>query len=359
MARGPRGRGRAREIAVLLSAVPIGCGEPEGAEAGPGTTGLDSSPNVTTGSESTTALGDASTTLDTADGDTAAPGVDSGSTTSGPPEDPPIVFDLGIQPDAPVLDPLGCGGIDFLFVVDNSGSMTVQQAQLLNSFNGFIGAIQNSIEQTSSYHVGVITSDNYIGNATGCQTIGDLVTQTAGSQSSNSVCEPFAEGGRFATEQDNLPVKFPCMAQVGTTGSPIEQPVTATIAALDPAKAEPGGCNEGFLREDAILVVVIVTDDPVIPFDVDDAHPNTDTSGWHDAVLAAKAGDPEAVVVIGFVPWTNISCTGSESPNLIGFVESFGEQGVLASVCEPDYGPIFAEAISTIETTCAEFDPPR
>jgi len=31
---------------------------------------------------------------------------------------------------------------------------------------------------------------------------------------------------------------------------------------------------------------------------------------------------------------------------------------VLASVCEPDYGPIFAAAIGTIEATCDQFDPP-
>ncbi len=285
---------------------------------------------------------------------------DTGSTTTGGGDatTEEFIFDLGILPDSPKIE-MGCRKVDFLFAVDNSGSMSAQQTQLLNSFDGFITAIQASLEDTvDSYHVGVISSDNYSGNAPGCQTIGDLVTQTQGFGSAGQDCTPFAEGNRFATEMDDLTEKFPCMAQIGTSGSPIEQPVTATIAALDPAKLGPGGCNEGFLRDDAILVVVIVTDDPPFNFDMDDAHPATDTTGWYDAVIAAKNDDPEAMVVIGFVPWMNLTCTGMESPNLIGFVESFGEQGVLASICEPDYGPVFAETIETIVTTCENFDPP-
>lgn len=290
--------------------------------------------------------------------------VDGGATTTGtPPADddapsiPPIIFDVGDIPDVPMFEDFGCQGIDFLFVVDNSGSMSAQQAQLLNSFPGFITGIEDSLENVDSYHVGVITSDAYSGNEPGCNTIGDLVTQTAGFNSSQDVCGPFTSGERYATDEDDLQSVFPCMAQVGASGSPIEQPVTATIAALDPTKAAPGACNEGFLRDDAILVVVIVTDDPPFTFDMDDAHPNQDTTGWYDAVIAAKGDDVESIVVIGFVPWMDTSCNGAESPNLIGFINEFGPQGVLASVCQPDYGPDFASTIETIQTTCDNFVP--
>jgi len=267
----------------------------------------------------------------------------------------PPIFDVNELPDAPPFD-MGCRKVDFLFVIDNSGSMSAQQAQLLASFDGFITAIQDSLDETvDSYHVGVITSDNYFNNQPGCTSIGDLVTQTP----AGGNCAPFAEGNRFATEQDDLLVKFPCMAQVGASGSPIEQPVTATIAALDPSNGGPGDCNEAFLRDDAILVVVIVTDDPPYDFDMDDAHPATVTTDWYDDVVAAKGGDVEALVMVGFVPWMDLSCVfGGESPNLISFIESFGEQGVLASICEPDFGPIFADAVATIVTTCENFDPP-
>ncbi len=268
----------------------------------------------------------------------------------------PIIFDLGGLPDAPPSD-MGCRKVDFLFAIDNSGSMSAQQTQLLNSFQGFIDAIQASLEDTvDSYHVGVVSSDNYWANAPGCQTLGDLVTQN----DTGAICTPFAEGGRFATEMDDLSAKFPCMARVGSSGSPIEQPVSAAIAAVSDAKAAPGACNDGFLRDDAILVLVVLTDDPPYDPDFDDAHPGTNTTGWYQAIVDAKNGDPEAMVVIGFIPWNNVSCVvfNIESPNLIGFVDSFGDQGVKASICEPDFGPIFAQTVETIVTTCQNFDPP-
>ncbi|MCA9711871.1 MAG: VWA domain-containing protein [Myxococcales bacterium] len=311
-----------------------------------------SSPSPT-GTSASTVVPDDSTGPGPGTGDSgpSGTGTTSPGTTGAPdPTMGPPIFDVNSLPDSPPFD-MGCRKVDFLFVIDNSGSMGAQQAQLLASFNGFITAIQASLEDTvDSYHVGVITSDAYSYNAPGCTTIGDLVTQTQ----NGGNCTPFAEGFRFATEQDDLMAKFPCMANVGASGSPIEQPVTATIASFDPSKTGPGDCNYGFLRDDAILVLVIVTDDPPYDFDMDDAHPNADTSGWHQAILDAKNGDPEAVVVIGFVPYDDTSCTfmNLESPNLIDFVMSFGDQGVLASICEADFGPTFSSAVQTIVTSC-------
>ncbi|MCX4246779.1 vWA domain-containing protein [Paraliomyxa miuraensis] len=323
----------------------------EGADASTSTTASTVPP--------TTGPGDTTTTAPPPDGTgtTAADPTTSGTTTGDDPTMGPPIFDVNELPDAPMFD-MGCRKVDFLFVIDNSGSMSAQQAQLLASFNGFITAIQASLDDTvDSYHVGVITSDNYSYNQPGCTTIGDLVTQTQ----NGGNCAPFAEGHRFATEQDDLLAKFPCMANVGASGSPIEQPVTATIASFDPSKTGVGDCNYGFLRDDAILVLVIVTDDPPYDFDVDDAHPTNagNVASWHDQVIAAKNDDPEALVVIGFIPWMNLTCVfGGDSPNLIDFVDSFGEQGVMASICEPDFGPVFADTVETIVTTCENFDPP-
>jgi hypothetical protein len=114
----------------------------------------------------------------------------------------------------------------------------------------------------------------------------------------------------------------------------------------------------GFVRDDAILVVVVVTDDPPFKGDMDDAHLQADTADWHDAVVAAKHGNEAATVVIGFVPWDDLSCLvySVESPNLIGFVESF-DYGVLSSVCASDYAATFASTVATIQTSCEEFTP--
>ncbi len=348
--------GRPLAVLAITGWLIAGCNGDATAAAETGTGETTLNPSTTSigveSSTSTTTTDGPHTTGTSTTGDPTTGAADSSSSSN-----PPVIFDLGGTPDAPPGLDQGCHAVDFLFVIDNSGSMSAQQAQLLNSFDGFITAIQDSLKQVDSYHVGVITSDAYTGNQPGCTTIGDLVTKTAGFGAAGMDCTPFADGNRFATDNDDLLEKFPCMAQVGTSGSPIEQPVTALIAALDPAKAESGGCNEEFIRDEAILVVVIVTDDPPYEFDFDDAHPNTDTSMWYDLVVEGKNGNEEAIVVIGFIPWSNVACTAAESPNLIGFVDAFGERGVKASVCEPDYGPIFAMAIETIQGTCSNFTP--
>ena len=277
---------------------------------------------------------------------------------SGDPDDDGSVepmYDLGGIPDVPGQEEMGCLGIDFLFVIDNSGSMGAQQTQLLASFDGFIEGIENSLQDVDSFHVGVVTSDDYTYNEPGCTTLGDLVTYTQ----AHGQCTPFEEGNRFLTEQDDIQATFPCIGEVGTYGSGAEMPVSAAINAVSEEKAAPGACNEGFLRDDSILVLVIVTDDPPVAGYPDDAEPSLDISGWAPAILAAKNDNPEALVVIGFIPWNDISCVplSQESPNLIDFVDAFGEQGVKASVCEPDYGPIFTETIDTIKTTCDNFNP--
>lgn len=63
-------------------------------------------------------------------------------------------------------------------------------------------------------------------------------------------------------EEPDLQGAFACGARVGTAGNPSERPMNGMTEALSPALNGPGGCNEGFLRDDAILVVTFISDDP-------------------------------------------------------------------------------------------------
>lgn len=270
-----------------------------------------------------------------------------------------VRLDLGSDDGADsAAGPMGCNGIDFLFVIDDSKSMAMQQERLVASFPGFISAIQASLTDVTSYHVGVVTSDPYAYNQVGCKELGDLVTVTGGEDSSAQNCGPFVEGNRFATEKDDLVNVFPCLAKVGSGGQNSEWPISSLVSALDPDRLAPGGCNEGFVRDDSILVVVVVTDDPPSELDPDDANPNADTSGWHEAVVAAKYGNDAAAVVIGFIPWDDLTCLpyAKDSPNLIDFVQSF-EHNSLTSVCTNDYASTFASTVAAIQTSCDEFTP--
>jgi len=337
-------------LAGLSLLLACGADDPGSSDGGTETTlSLTTGATLTAGSTGGP-MTSGSTSSDTASGTTGTT-TSVGSTSN---DDDGVVFDLGVQPDAPPVDD-GCAGIDFLFVIDNSGSMGAQQTQLLASFDGFILGIEDSLDEVDSFHVGVVTSDDYGSNEAGCQVLGDLVSQTP----AGGVCGPFAGGDRFLTDADDIATQFPCIGQVGINGSGNERPISALVAALSDENAAPGACNENFIRDDAILVVVVVTDDPPVPGYFDDAEPTIDTSGWAPAVLAAKDNNPEAVVVIGFIPWQDVSCVPltTPSPNLIGFVDAFGEQGIKASICEPDYGPVFQSTLDTIKTTCDNFDP--
>lgn len=152
--------------------------------------------------------------------------------------------------------------VDVLFVVDDSGSMSEEQSNLANNFQSFIQGAQT---WNNDYHIGVTTTDLETVN-------GRLV-----SDGSNA---------RFVTRQTVS--QFAANVKVGTNGSGDEKGLAAAQAALslphtagsgDPANLTActtdtqctapercwdgycGGRNRGFLREDAALEVVIVSDE--------------------------------------------------------------------------------------------------
>ena len=65
--------------------------------------------------------------------------------------------DTGIDPDGD--DESGCDKVDFLFVIDNSGSMGEFQDNLVANFPGFIETIQNELDEAQDYHIMVVDTD--------------------------------------------------------------------------------------------------------------------------------------------------------------------------------------------------------
>ncbi len=282
----------------------------------------------------------------------------------------------------------GCEKIDFLFVIDNSGSMADEQDRLIAAFPGFLDAIRDNV-QGQDHHIMVVDSDENAAwvceelndgshcsgglNQQNCEgypcgtaamldscarELGGGVTYAYGGRASNMDCG-FPAGRRYLTSDDaNLDAAFACAGKVGTSGNSVERPMSSMVRALSAPLTDPGDCNEGFLREDAILVVTIVTDDP--PIGAGDDAVATDPMPWYQAILDAKGGDANASVVIGFLPTQDLSCVygNQNTPVFEQFMSLVGTQGVSASVCDLDYAGVFANAISTIDTTCDTFEPP-
>ncbi|MBL4688199.1 MAG: hypothetical protein JKY37_26660, partial [Nannocystaceae bacterium] len=302
------------------------------------------------------------------------PSADDGTTTgdSGTPSapdepvDPPIKLDLGAIPDAPDFD-TACRKVDFLFVIDNSGSMfTVQQA-LVNNFPVFIDGIQSTLDSVMSYQVGIVTTDQYSANIPGCTGLPSLVVQTGGGGSSNETCGPYADGFNYMTEADDLSATFACAAQVGTSGNAIELPMAAVEQVVTRTEGGPGQCNDGFIRDDALLVIVIITDEADGAGDPKGAQGVGSSLGtpqsWFDTVVETKMGVPENVVVLSLINYAGGPCPPaspfSDGQNIADFTALFGENGFVGGICEPDFTPIFEAAIGVIDEARENFVAPN
>ena len=123
---------------------------------------------------------------------------------------------------------------DILLVIDDSGSMYDKQASLANNFTSFI---QYAVTANVDYQIGVVTTD-----------VGQ-----------NGVLRPTGAGGKFLTNTTpNVQTQFQNLVRVGTSGSATEQALEAATRAL--TSPNIAGANAGFVRNDANLAVVVVSD---------------------------------------------------------------------------------------------------
>ncbi len=368
---------------VLAIGVGVGCGTDEDPDANDGSGGLtgasmtvsstdaSSEPEPgSTGSITTGSSGVPGSSGETSGGSSAGAtttGLDSASTSEGLEGSSTSVYE----------PPMTCQAVDFLFVIDNSLSMGPEQESLVGAFPGFMETITTQLEAGSDYHVMVLDTDAWGRCNTAnvpawdaqsptnancndyiemtefeeCDRVrGAGVVHPAGVESSNMECTP-ASGGRYidSTEPD-LAGMFSCMATVGLAGHPSERPMNAIEAAL-----EPGGdaevCNEGFLREDALLVVTFISDDTGTA----DAG---DPADWYDAVVAAKNGDPAGVVVLGLGP-ADPGCGQNGGQHWLEFVELWGDNGLHGPVCgtAEEYVSFFQSSVAIIDQACETFVP--
>jgi hypothetical protein len=305
---------------------------------------------------------------------------------------------------------MACHGIDFLFVIDNSGSMSEEQEALVSSFPGFINAIGSALREhdAEDYHVMVVDTDGapkpdpapwcasecfqgaeVCSDGTHCALVMDsdcFATCSLDPQGScdggevqceDILCEDPCtctlgagrmESGdgeacgldgpqRYLTGEDSdLAASFSCLAHVGTDGDGNELPAQTLSNALATSTNAEGGCNEAFVRDDTILVVTVITDEED---NKSGGHPDL----WKQAVLDARGGDESGVVMLGLVGDTGTPgalCDeelAEASPLLREFVTSF-EHHILGSVCAAGYDGFFEDAVELIEYTCDTFEPP-
>jgi hypothetical protein len=161
--------------------------------------------------------------------------------------------------------------VDLLFVIDNSGSTANKQANFTQNFPAFINALQMIPGGLPNIRVGVVTSDYGAGGLSAqgnaCMGFGDnaafKITDLAGN---NCGLQPNAYWITKDGAMDNLvggrtlQQVFSCMATRGTMGCGLEHQLQAANMALN-ARVDRNPMNMGFLRPDAFLAVILLTDE--------------------------------------------------------------------------------------------------
>jgi hypothetical protein len=150
--------------------------------------------------------------------------------------------------------------LDLLFVVDNSGSMREEQESLFAGFRGFLDELGEMEGGLPDLHVAVTTTDVGAGpfSIEACDDNGDngrLVS--CGIEGAYIEDLGQADGTRSVNYEGTLTAAFECHAKVGIAGCGFEQPLEAMRRALNGSQPE----NAGFLRDDAHLAVIIVSDE--------------------------------------------------------------------------------------------------
>jgi hypothetical protein len=163
---------------------------------------------------------------------------------------------------------------DILFVVDSSCSMEGEQDELASNFDGFIS---NFVGTTVDYHIGVVN--------------GDL----SGMSSSERGRLEERNGVRWISPSTADPVgTFNDMARLGSEGTgACEMGLQATFSALN-ERSNPGGWNAGFARPDALLSIIIVSDE------------NDSYNNWDPFFGGCDGIGPDEFVpwLQGLRPWT-------------------------------------------------------
>lgn len=294
----------------------------------------------------------------------ACTGTETASVDSGEIDAAPIVRpDSGQQ-----LPAVACDKMDILFVIDNSFSMYDEQQNLIANFPEFIeilNAFHNKDGDAIDYRVGVLT--------TGVNRVIDY-KRTDGSSHQKvsegedgvlryeecSIERPWLERSDVDIESD-----FACLADVGLNGSSTEMPLEAVRIALT---EHQNGANGDFLREDALLAVVIVSDEDDCSF-LDD-NPNLvleEGKGLCDyantaeyiAALDEIKGHRDRWALGAIVVEDESECPDAlatiVATRLLAMISQTPDNSMSASICAADLSTSLTEVLETFEDQCDKF----
>ncbi len=273
-------------------------------------------------------------------------------------------------------EPEACTNIDLLFVIDDSGSMSEEQANLTTNFSKFADIIKNYRnvdDKPVDFRIGVTTTGRDMSFVLDPNPpfpipgIPPFPKQTFNESGDNGILkQPSGGGPRWLTGDDaSLSSKFSDLASVGTTGPSTEMPLLMTRWALQAPE------NNGFLREDALLGIIYLTDEDdcsrvqddweeggshgvcgsrpdeiidVQDFIVDFDNIKGGSGRWAAAIVAAQS---DCMSTLG---------DATEATRLKQFAAAAGDDSVAwSSICSGDLTGALQAALDKFDASCAAF----
>jgi hypothetical protein len=277
--------------------------------------------------------------------------------------------DAGLRSDAGPQQPLvdastaGCTKIDVLFVIDNSGSMGEEQSNLIANFPMFISVLDQS---GLDYRVAVTTTARQYSYAMTFPFGGGTIPMSTGSGDNGTMLQPAGCNMPRRWIEKNDPDKtamFSCVANVGTSGNADEMPLGAMRDAFEDRMQD--GTNLGFRRPDALLGVVMLTDED------DCSYEQSVTLGFTESLCESQMEPTmnyvsfldqytghrsrwSVAAIAGMGPGQCSSAFGSaaEAKRLKAFVQQAGANARMSSICDGDLSVSLAETLALFESAC-------
>ncbi len=193
--------------------------------------------------------------------------------------------------------------MDVLFIIDNSGSMGDDQDNLATNSSRFI-QVADFRAGSVDYQLGITTTDVF----------------PEGEQGRLVGSPPIIRRSGASTTE------FTARARVGINGSGWEQGLEAARMALSPPMVD--GPNVGFLRDDAGLAIIVVSDE-------EDGSPLT-VEEYVNFFTGLKAATGAPVVISAISGQTTGCDSAGPAQRYEDAVVATG--GISASICDADWG---------------------
>jgi hypothetical protein len=258
-----------------------------------------------------------------------------------------------------------CDKMDILFVVDNSGSMGQEQDNLAANFPQFIEVLEN-FDSNLDYRVAITTTGRDYSYSTDTG-FGPVLPGSQDGGDNGAMLQRCDMTRRWVEPGDPTPsTTFACAAQVGTSGPSKEMPLAVIKQAFSERMAD--NTNTGFRRDDALLGIVILTDEDDCSYEqsvtlgfsqslCDDMMEPTATYKSFLDGYTGDAGRWAVAVIAGETDCSSDLGGAAEATRLKQFVTQVGANAVISSICDADLASALNDALDTFDTACNNFPP--